>query len=426
MRILNFGSCNLDMVYDVEHIVRAGETIHTHGLHHYAGGKGLNQSIAVARAGAEVFHAGCIGEDGQMLREFMAGYGVRLDYLQTVEGPTGHAVIQVDQKGENCIFLYSGANVKITREFASQVLGQFQAGDYLLLQNEISQLSFIIDTAFAKGMRIVLNPSPINDALKKIDFNKLSYLILNETEAADISGVEGCGEFMQWMRAHYPNLTVILTLGKQGSLCFDREQCIRQPSYEVEAVDTTAAGDAYTGYFLAELCRGKSIQDCMNCASAAAAIAVSRKGAAPSIPDYATVMGQIRHMKLRKSNGLESKQKQVTDFLQVHIADASLNMLAEQLGYTPAYTSRWFLQNMGASFSDFMKQLRLDKAAWYLRESSLSIGEIISAVGYKNESFFRKNFAQKYGCSALEYRNGGYQHDKNTKTPKPDRSEGEN
>ena len=224
MKILNFGSCNIDYVYSVESIVRPGETAAALRLEHFAGGKGLNQSIALARAGAEVFHAGCIGEDGQMLRKLLRDSGVNLKYLKTVENRTGQAVIQVDAHGENSILLYSGANYAVTRDYIDEVLNDFSAGDFLLIQNEISELPYLIEMAYAAGMRIIFNPSPFQQTLRNIDLNQVSYLILNEIEAEGFSGLSEPEEFLIWSRMNYPDTRAILTLGKNGSIYFDGQR----------------------------------------------------------------------------------------------------------------------------------------------------------------------------------------------------------
>ena len=161
MKILNFGSLNIDRVYSVDEFVRAGETISSLKMETYAGGKGLNQSIAAARAGEEVYHGGMIGEDGLFLKELLAENGVETSFIGVTGAQTGHAIIQVNAGGQNSILLFGGANRMIDREFADHVLGNFDRGDILILQNETSSLGYIVDRAWEKGMRIALNPSPI-------------------------------------------------------------------------------------------------------------------------------------------------------------------------------------------------------------------------------------------------------------------------
>ena len=159
MKVLNIGSMNLDMVYSVDHIVQPGETEATGGMNIFLGGKGMNQSVALAKAGARVYQGGMIGEDGQPFLDACGEYGVNADFIRTVPGKSGHAIIQIDKNAQNCILLYGGANQMLTEEYVDEVLSHFGAEDMLLLQNEVNQLPYIVDRAYEKGMQIALNPS---------------------------------------------------------------------------------------------------------------------------------------------------------------------------------------------------------------------------------------------------------------------------
>lgn len=293
MKILNFGSCNIDYVYDVEHIVRPGETLVADKISKYPGGKGLNQAIAIAKAGAQVYFAGCIGKDDTMLRPILMESGVDVSCLLSVEETTGQAIIQVDANGENSIIIHRGANGLVTTGHIDQVLAEFEDGDMLLVQNEISNLLYLIKSASEKGMKIILNPSPFEEMLKNIDLKDLYGLILNETEAAQWAGAENPTDFLNWVQHNYPDLWVVLTLGKKGCVSLRNGELYRQQAYKVVAVDTTAAGDTFTGYFIAGLSRGMKVSEILQMASMASAIAVSRKGAASSIPEYVEVKERL-------------------------------------------------------------------------------------------------------------------------------------
>ena len=162
MNVVNFGSLNIDHVYAVDHFCRAGETIHTKSYTQNAGGKGLNQSIAVSRSGQKVHHAGLLGPEGTRLAELLSGSGVDLRYLKHTDVPQGHAVIQVQPDGQNCIFLYGGSNQAVTPQEIDEVLMQLNAGDYLLLQNEINSLGTILEKAHARGIRTAFNFAPFD------------------------------------------------------------------------------------------------------------------------------------------------------------------------------------------------------------------------------------------------------------------------
>ena len=208
MKILNLGSCNIDSVYSLDHIVEVGETENANTLELFPGGKGLNQSIAVARAGAPVYHAGCIGHDGKMLIETLKDAGVDVSYIKETDVKSGHAIIQVSAKGENSIVIFAGSNNMVTKDYIDTVLTDFGKGDMLMLQNEISNIDYAVEKAHEKNMIILFNPSPINEKICTIDFNKLSYIILNEVEAKSFSGCDNPHESLAYFKSNYPGLKV--------------------------------------------------------------------------------------------------------------------------------------------------------------------------------------------------------------------------
>ncbi len=300
MQILNFGSLNVDYVYLVEYFVRAGETLKANARQVLPGGKGLNQSVALARAGANVCHAGCIGPEGAFLRGLLNENGVDTTYLRAIDGIQGHTVIQVDRKGENCILLYGGTNRRIGDSQIDETLSQFGAGDWLVLQNEVNNLPRIVDAAHARGMRIVLNPSPYDDGLKAVDFGKLSWLLVNEVEACQCSGSDEPERAWDVLHARHPGLSVLITLGGVGSIAYNVTEegldTVRQQAFRADAVDTTAAGDTFTGYFICGLAEGRPLAECMRRASMASAIAVTRMGAAVSIPNKEEVEARLAEL----------------------------------------------------------------------------------------------------------------------------------
>lgn len=288
MKLLNFGSLNLDYVYRVERFVRPGETLSAASQTVNAGGKGLNQSIALRRAGAAVYHAGCLGAGGESLGALLRENGIDTTYLRPVEALQGNAVIQVAPSGENCILLYGGSNQCVTAEQIDATLEHFSAGDWLLLQNEVNLLPLLVDKARARGLRIALNPSPCDEKIAAVDLGKLDWLLVNEVETEQLTGERE--PEAAWRRLHerYPTLSLLLTLGAAGSMAWrvaaGSVETAWQEAFRVEAVDTTAAGDTYTGYFLAALLEGRPLAACMRRAGMASALSVTRPGAAPSIP----------------------------------------------------------------------------------------------------------------------------------------------
>ncbi|WP_085832095.1 ribokinase [Clostridium merdae] len=284
MKILNFGSLNYDYVYTVDHIGLPGETNAALRMDTYIGGKGLNQSIALARAGAEVWHAGQVGEEGEQLLQICRDNGVNTDWIRTVTGKSGHTVIQVEKHGQNSILLFGGANQSIPEEYASKVLSSFGKGDMLLLQNEINGVPRLIEEADSRGMQIVLNPSPYHAVMEECDLTKVSILLVNEIEGWQITGEKEPDNILNALAKRYPDLAVVLTLGSKGVIYRDKNERHTHGIYTVPVVDTTAAGDTFTGYFLAGVARGLSVPQSLELASKASAIAVTSHGAAPSIP----------------------------------------------------------------------------------------------------------------------------------------------
>ena len=296
-KILNFGSLNIDYVYSLDHIVQEGETESSFGYQIFEGGKGLNQSVALARAGAKVYHAGKIGKEGLFLKEALEKSGVDCRYLVTDSGANGHAIIQRSATGENCIILYPGANHTITSQDIDRVLDDFSAGDVLVCQNEISEMPYLIASAHKRGMRIAWNPSPITDVVQQIDFRQITWLIINEIEGQAITGKTQPEEILQTLRTDFPQLRVVLTLGDAGSVYQDAEVTLHQQRYTVAVKDTTAAGDTFLGYFVCEASREDAdLSKALRQASMAAAIAVSREGAMPSVPAYSEVEAALQEL----------------------------------------------------------------------------------------------------------------------------------
>ena len=294
MAVVNFGSMNLDHVYSVQHFVRPGETLQSGEYHTYCGGKGLNQSVAAARAGAKTIHAGMVGEGGETLLRFLSENGVDTSFIGRPELPQGHAIIQVSESGENCILLFCGSNFAVTKEYINRVLEQIEDVRFVMLQNEISEVPYVIEAARAKGLQVVFNASPFDLSLQEIDLTKIAWLLINEVEGACLTGETDPELILAKLKERSPDTGVVLTLGKEGAVCMKDKEVIRQSIFRVKAVDTTGAGDTFTGYFVAGLDAGLPLKDAMKNAAAASAIAVSRHGAAPSVPYADEVASFIR------------------------------------------------------------------------------------------------------------------------------------
>ena len=285
MKVINFGSMNFDHFYEVEHFVRPGETITSEKYQLFCGGKGLNQSVALARAGAKVFHAGKVGRDGKSLVACLKIAGVNTSYVTVAEGgQSGHAIIQVDKTGQNSIVIHGGANQEIHNEDVKHVLDHCNSGDYLLLQNEISSISEIIDLAKKQGLTIFLNPAPMNHKVIDYPLHKVNYFIINEIEGRELTGETEPDSIIEVMLKRFPRSATILTLGENGVVYADYQTKISVPAEKVTPIDTTAAGDTFIGFFIAQKVKLRSVENCLKIASRAAAICVTRHGAADSIP----------------------------------------------------------------------------------------------------------------------------------------------
>ena len=285
MKILNFGSCCIDNVYAVPHFVQPGETLPSTDFNIYPGGKGLNQSIALARAGATVQHAGKVGSDGIWLKVLLTETGVDSSRLQIGDGPSGHANIQVSASGENAIVIVGGTNRQITPDDFDDAFSGTQTGDFLLLQNEVSHLADIMREGHQRGLRIVLNAAPMTPEVLTFPLEFLEFLIVNETEAAMLLDQVVGPDLDKKLADRFPGTKIVLTLGDSGAIYRHGDELVKQAAFAVKALDTTGAGDTFTGYFLAAVMRGEEIQTCLEQASKAASIAVTRAGAATSIPD---------------------------------------------------------------------------------------------------------------------------------------------
>ena len=297
MKIINFGSLNIDKVCSVEEFVQPGETIMATGYSVNAGGKGLNQSVAAARAGAQVLHAGAVGSDGLFLKEILVDAGADVSCLRVMDTESGCAFIEVNSKGQNRIIVSAGTNRMYTEEYIKNVLEKAEAGDFVLLQNEINMVGEIIRLSHEKGCRVVFNASPIPGKPEELPLELVDIFMVNELEAAALAGTSTEGDFRDILKAlqkKYPKAAIVMTLGKDGVLYGYKEEFYSHPIFKVNAVDTTAAGDTFCGYFLAALCAGKSVEMALREASAASAMAVSAKGAAPSIPVHSAMEEWLR------------------------------------------------------------------------------------------------------------------------------------
>jgi ribokinase len=299
-RILNFGSLNLDQVYRVDAFVQPGETKSSLSLTTHCGGKGLNQSVAAARAGAEVWHAGQIGCDGDMLYDKLGENGVNLTLLERSSGVSGHAIIQVDDNGQNCILLFGGTNQMLTEDYIDRALAAFGSDGLVLVQNETNLVGSIIEKAHKRGLQVAINAAPMDGKVFTYPLELIDWLIVNEIEGAAIAKCEFEVDILPKLKKLYPRMNVLLTLGKRGAVCARGDEQAKSGIYPVKVVDTTAAGDTFLGYFLAEALDNGSMADALALATAASSMCVQVMGAADSVPMRADVLAAIERGALGK------------------------------------------------------------------------------------------------------------------------------
>lgn len=284
-KVVNFGSINIDHVYKVNHFVQPGETLSSLGLTTGLGGKGANQSAALARAGVDVAHIGRISKADQWALEMLASLNVKTDCISLIDGPSGHAIIQVDDKGENAIVLHGGANQGFQHSDLQQIFNELDSVEYLLMQNETNLLAQAFELAKQKGIKIVFNPAPMTDGIKDLPLQTLDTLIVNQGEAQALCGASSLDDIVQELKTMLPNVRIVITLGGEGALLISADGGISRSRVEAERiVDTTAAGDTFVGYFLAGLVAGLNEKDCLLRACQAGALAVTREGAISAIP----------------------------------------------------------------------------------------------------------------------------------------------
>ncbi|WP_411351811.1 ribokinase [Leisingera aquaemixtae] len=285
MAIWNLGSINADMVYSMPHLPAAGETLAALRLDRFLGGKGANMSVAATRAGSEVHHIGAVGSDGDWAIERLKAYRAGTEHIVQVEAPTGHAIIAVEPGGENQIILFPGANRLISKDQLNQALDKASAGDILVMQNETSMQAEAAQLGRQMGLRVCYAAAPFDaDAVQAV-LPYLDFLILNEVEAQQLQQAIGKSPGQIGIK------DVIVTLGSKGARHIDGETgaVLDVPALPVTAVDTTGAGDTFTGYVLSGLDRGLAMAEAMDQASRAAALMVTRHGTADVIPELAEV-----------------------------------------------------------------------------------------------------------------------------------------
>ncbi len=284
MTILNFGSINVDHVYRLPTIVKPGQTLASEGLTIGLGGKGANQSVAIAAAGGEVKHFGRLGKDCRWAEQQLAQRGVDTEHIALVDEPSGHAIIQLDCNGENAIVVHGGANLSFARSSLAAVLNSSDQWSHLLMQNECNLMADAIELAHGKSLPVILNPAPMSDTAIAAPLHRVNTLVVNETEANKLSGQSSPQAALDFLHKTYPQIRLVMTLGGAGAMLVHGDERLIIEATKVDVVDTTAAGDTFVGYFVAGLAAGISNAENLARAVVAGTLAVTQAGAVASIP----------------------------------------------------------------------------------------------------------------------------------------------
>ncbi len=287
--IFNLGSINIDHVYLTPHIVAPGETLGSREYHHVLGGKGANQSIALARAGARVCHIGALNADHENIVQDLSNEGIQTDGILRSQLATGHAIIQVSDDGENAIVLFAGANHDISPAQLKESLSKANSGDWFLTQNETNDVGQAIKTAKAMGLKVAFNPAPMDDTVADISPMLIDLLIVNEIEAMQLSGTSTIEEAEKFFLSEWDDTEVIVTQGSGGVAHLFSGVRTFVEAVKVEVKDTTAAGDTFVGYYLAQRSQLVSTKDALKTACKAAGLTVTRLGASSAIPTQSEV-----------------------------------------------------------------------------------------------------------------------------------------
>lgn len=285
-KIFILGSLNMDLVIRAPYMPVAGETISGSDFIMNPGGKGANQAAACGKLGGAPIMSGCVGNDlfGEELLSTLKSHGVDVSHIRRTEGSSGIAVI-VLAEGDNRIIVDAGANALVSHDDIESLLSEASRGDIFLtqLENPSEAVGYALKRAKEKGLYTVLNPAPWNDGIKPY----LSYVDMitpNETELELASGDSDIDGGLAKLRALGIE-TVIVTLGSRGYRIYDGKRDLHGSSIKVDVVDTTAAGDTFSGVLVAELARGVELESAAAFASKCASIACTRHGAIRSVPE---------------------------------------------------------------------------------------------------------------------------------------------
>ncbi len=405
MNILNFGTLYAECIYTVERLDFSADTLEIGTSQTFAGGRGLNISVALSRAGiSKISHAGYVGDSSEFLREALKNSGVNTANLKSVHKPSAHSIVLLENGARSKKLYFKGTNGEVSVEFAEMVLNRFSGEDALIIDDGVSNFDRIISIAHKKNMKIFFAPE---DPDINLDLNLVNYIFINEAQAKNISKHENREDIVKFFKNKYPLLCVVINFGTNGYLCVGKKQTLFQSAFKAEHIDFTASFDTFIGFFIASVLNGKKLQYTLLVAAAALALSSAKKGAAFSVPYESEVLGALDSLdeyQTSENNRTIRLKSRVEEYIENNIKSAKIKDLSVILGYSEVYTGELIKNTFGAPFSKLLQEKRCSIAAELLKNTKMSIKEIISAVGYDNETFFRDKFKSFYGMTPNSYR----------------------
>lgn len=297
MKFLVFGSLNIDKVYKLPRLPERGETLYCSSYEEHVGGKGLNQAVSLAKSGEQVYIAGALGRDGTFLSDFLEKSGVNTSLLKITDSFTGQAVIEVDCEGQNQMILTPGANYAPDETYCNEIIKNFNPGDVILMQYETSCVGYMMRLAHDRGLTVAFNPSPYKDEIQNLPLEYVDHFILNEYECQCLAAESSTGSAVKKLSRRFKESIITVTLGDKGSVSIRNGEKSTASAFQVNAVDTTGAGDTFTGFFLSTLLSTDDVVKALRLAGAASAIVVTRTGAAETIPGKPEVLRFLEERK---------------------------------------------------------------------------------------------------------------------------------
>lgn len=402
MKILNFAKAHINFIHTVDDLGSTGDNLEIKSTEVLPGGRGFNISLALSSAGiSKVYHAGIIGiNSGQLLDALKTG-NINVSCIEITETDGGYSLILADKYGRRRSFYSPGAENNIDEKFIDNTLKRFSDGDLLIVDDSFMCCDYLISAAAKKGITVCFCPDKATE-----NFNNCNYIFIQKHIAHSLSGKTERNDLIEFFNENYPDSRFIIDLGKEGFLYIGKTRTYFQPCFEGEG-DKGLAFDCFISYFIALTAKGKKLSTVMRYSAAAAALSGSEAKGKSQVPSYQQISSVIKTLKEKDTAGTDRIKRiwQITErYIDANITTAKISELSAELGYSEAYTGELIKTALGVSFSELLLKKRCMLAAKMLKSTQLSVNEIIGAVGYDNETFFRSKFKLFFGMTPRQYR----------------------